>query len=187
MAIAEPPPLTVEEFLALPETGTDRELISGQLRERPMTVRNRHHSRIVTRISRLLDVWLDDQPDPRGQIVSGEAGFRLAPDSLVGIDVAYVSAEVVAQTPASASVFLGPPVLAVEVLSPSDKQEEITEKIDLYLKTGVALVWVVDPKFRTLSVFRPDAEPELFNVTQGLAAEPHLPGFQVAVARIFET
>ncbi len=38
-------PMTTEELLALPEDGLDRELIRGQLREKPMTRRNRWHSR----------------------------------------------------------------------------------------------------------------------------------------------
>jgi hypothetical protein len=35
-------------------------------------------------------------------------------------------------------------------------------------------------------VHRPDAEPELFNIRQELSGEPHLPGFRVPVARLFE-
>ncbi|HEX8201387.1 MAG TPA: Uma2 family endonuclease [Isosphaeraceae bacterium] len=186
-AIAPSPVMTLEQMHALPDDGTQRELIRGQLRERPMTKRNRWHSRVETRIAKMLDNWLDTQPEPRGQIVSGEAGFRLSvnPDSGVGIDVAYVSAEVAAATPEKAAYFEGPPVLAVEILSPSDRQEEIDEKVALYLETGVLLVWVVSPRFRTVCVYRPGAAPELFNETHELTAEPHLPGFRVAVAQLF--
>ncbi len=179
-------PMTTEELLALPEDGVDRELIRGQLREKPMTRRNRWHSRIEARIAQYLQNWLDTQPEPRGLIVSGEAGFRLRrdPDSTVGIDVAYVSAEVAAFN-ADAVYFDGPPVLAVEILSPSDKQEEIDEKVELYLETGVAVIWIVNPRLKTISVYRPGADPEMFNVDHELTAEPHLPGFRVKVARIF--
>jgi Uma2 family endonuclease len=165
----------------------ERELIRGQLRERPMTRRNRWHAGVEARIAKSLGNWLDAQPGPRGEVVSGEPGFRLStdPDSGVGIDVAYVSAEVAAATPERASYFQGPPVLAVEILSPSDKQEEIDEKVALYLETGVLLVWVVNPRFRTVCVYRPGAAPELFNETHELTAEPHLPGFRVAVAKFF--
>ncbi|HZU37567.1 MAG TPA: hypothetical protein VFA18_16725 [Gemmataceae bacterium] len=38
---------------------------------------------------------------------------------------------------------------------------------------------------RTVKIIRPTAEPELVNVQQELSAEPHLPGFRVAVARLF--
>ena len=71
------------------------------------------------------------------------------------------------------------------ILSPSDKHEEIVEKIELYLTTGVAMVWVVDPDLRTVAVHRPDTAPVLFNVLQELTAEPHLPGFRVPVAEFF--
>src|SRR5690349_20342695 len=89
-------PLTTEDLLALPENGTDRELIRGELREKPVTRRNRRHSRTMVRIGYLLERWLQRQPEPRGEVVCGEAGFRLLrnPDTTVGIDVAYVSAEV---------------------------------------------------------------------------------------------
>jgi Uma2 family endonuclease len=77
--------------------------------------------------------------------------------------------------------------LAVEILSPSDTQEDITDKIGDYLAAGVPLVWVIETVFRTASVYRPDADPEMFNVRQELSAEPHLPGLRVAVSEIFET
>jgi Uma2 family endonuclease len=179
--------MTTEELLALPDDGMERELIRGELRERPMTKRNRWHSRIEAKIVGLLTLWLVKQPEPRGVIYAGEAGciLRRDPDSTVGIDVAYVSAEMAAREPADTTLIDGPPVLAVAILSPTDKQEEINAKVDEYLATGVALVWVVDPHFRTVRVHRPGAEPELFNVRQELSADPHLPGFRVAVADIF--
>jgi len=69
--------MTTEELLALPEDGTDRWLIAGELRERPagelrerpMTVRNRFHSRVTIRVGKSLDNWLDEQPEPRGQVL----------------------------------------------------------------------------------------------------------------------
>ena len=87
--------------------------------------------------------------------------------------------------PETSAFFEGPPILAVEILSPSDAQEDIDEKVDLLLATGVKIVWVVNPRFRTINVYRPDAEPELFNERQEITAEPHLPGFRVSVAEIF--
>jgi len=178
--------MTTEELLALPEDGIDRELIRGQLREKPMTRRNRWHSAAEVSIAYFLQSWLESQPKPHGLVVGGEAGFRLRrnPDSTVGIDVAFVSAEVAANEP-DAPYFEGAPVLAVEILSPSDKQEEIDEKVELYLEMGVAIVWVVNPRFRTVVVFRAHAAPEMFNEHQELSAEPHLPGFRISVARLF--
>jgi Uma2 family endonuclease len=188
MAVAEATPvMTTEELLALPTNGVERWLIRGQLREKPMTVRNRWHSRIMIRVGYLLESWLERQPEPRGSVLGGEAGVRLRrnPDTTVGVDVVYISAEVAARTSGETSLIEGVPVLVVEILSPNDTQEEIEEKIDDYLQAGVALVWVINPYRRTVLICRPGAEPELVNVRQELSAEPQLPGFRVPVAQIF--
>jgi Uma2 family endonuclease len=179
--------MTTDELLALPNDGMQRWLIRGELREKPMTVRNRWHSRIVSRISQLLGDWLDQQPEPRGEVLGGEAGCRLRrnPDTTVGIDVVYVSPELAAREPADTALIDGVPTLAVEVLSPSDTVEGIDEMVDTYLGAGVPMLWVVHPHDRTVLVYRPGAEPELFNIHQELSGEPHLCGFRVAVAKIF--
>jgi Uma2 family endonuclease len=181
------PPVTTEELLAMPENGMERELIRGRLREKPMTRRNRRHSRTAGNVVYFLKDWLRQQPEPRGEVLAGDAGFRLRrdPDTTVGIDVAYISAELAAATPEKARLVEGAPVLAVEVLSPSNNWEEVTDKVREYLDAGVALVWVLDPVFRTVQVYRPAAEPEMVNATQELSGEPHLPGFRVAVAHLF--
>ncbi len=180
--------MTVEEFLALPDDGVERELIRGELRERPMTTRSYPHSVVNSRLPQILWNWVDQQPKPRGRVVCGEARFviRHNPDTTVGIDVAYIGPELAARTPRLAKFVDGPPVLAIEILSPSDNEEDLDEKIQLYLDCGVALVWIVDSHWETVMVYRPDAPPVLFNTTQEIDAEPHLPGFRVPVARIFD-
>src|ERR1700722_1566540 len=181
------PMMTTDELLALPEDGMERELIGGRLREREMTRRNPWHSSSLCFIVGLLQDWLKTRPRPHGRVFGGEAGFRIRknPDTTVGIDVAYVSAEMAAAIPRNAALIDGPPILAVEILSPSDKQEDIQDKVDEYLKSGVKLVWIVEPVFQTVTVYRPDAPPTMFNDTQELSAEPHLPGFRGAVAELF--
>ncbi len=188
MAVAEATEwMTTEQMLALPDDGVERWLIRGQLREKPMTVRNRWHSEIMALTTTSLVNWLKQQPEPRGSVLCGEVGVRLTrdPDTTVGVDVAYVSAEVAALHADDSTLIDGPPILAVEILSPSNTQDEIDEKIDQYLAAGVALVWIIHPRRRTVTIYRPDAEPQLVNVGQELTGEPHLPGFRVAVADLF--
>lgn len=179
--------MSVEEFLALPENDSvERWLVRGELREKPMTRRNRFHSYSMTRVARFLDVWLESQPEPRGQVLTGDAGVRLEQDtsSLFGVDVAYVSAEVIAAQTDESTIVVGVPILAVEILSPSDTIEEVNEKIDVYLEAGVASVWVLDPHRRTVMQHKPGAEPVLFSAGQELT-DAALPGFRVTVARLF--
>jgi Uma2 family endonuclease len=180
--------MSTDELLALPDDGVERWLIRGQLREKPMTVRNREHSRIMIRVGQLLGNWLDRQPVPQGEVLGGEAGCRLRrdPDTTVGIDIAYVGPELAAQQSEETTLIDGVPILAVEILSPSDTQEAIHEKVDDYLSAGVRLVWVVNPHDRTVRVYQPDAESQLLNIIQELSGDPHLPRFCTPVARIFE-
>ena len=185
--IDRPALMTTEELLSLPEDGMDRELIRGRLRERPMTRRNRRHSRTVARLSQLLRNWSDAQPEPHGEVVAGEAGFRIRrnPDTTVGVDLAYISAQLAATTPEDAFLIDGSPLLVVEVLAPSDSQEDILEKVRDYIDAGVRLVWVAEPVFRTVTVYRPDAQPQMYSGNQELNGDPHLPGFRTPVAEIF--
>src|SRR5205085_1039307 len=135
----------------------------------------------------LLHKWMETRPEPRGEVLVGEAGVRLRrnPDTTVGVDVAYISAQLADADPHDDRFLDGVPVLVVEILSPSDKQDEINEKVKSYIAVGVKFVWIVDPTFRTITVYRGDAEPELFNATQTITGEPHLPGFTVAVREVF--
>lgn len=178
---------TTEELLAMPDDGMERWLIRGQLREKEMTLRNRFHAALEARLAQLLGNWLDGQPEPRGQVYSGEAGvwLRRNPDTSVGIDVVYFPPGVEAAQVGDTTMIEGVPSLAVEILSPNDVKKEVSEKIDAYLTIGVPLVWVIDPDRETITVFRPGQPPELFNITQQMSADPHLPGFVVPVARVF--
>ncbi len=102
-----------------------------------MIYRNWKHSGDEAKIAHLLWERLDKQASPRGRIHSGDAGFRLSrdPETFVGIDVAYASADLVAMTTGRRQAFYdGPPILAVEILSPSDKHEDVVEKVNLYME-----------------------------------------------------
>ncbi len=177
--------MTVEEFLKLPEDGVRRSLINGIVREEGMTIRNRFHTFAATRVAKFLDNWRDAQPAPRGVVLSGEAGVQLNAETLVGVDVAYIDADLWARQRANSTVIHGIPPLVVEILSPSDTTDEIDDKVDAYLAAGVMLVWTVNPRRETVTVFRPGMRPVAFNADQELTAEPVLPGFRVAVADLF--
>jgi Uma2 family endonuclease len=180
--------MTTEQFLALPDDGVERNLIRGQVREKLMTRRNRFHTFVVTRLARVLDEWLDSQPNPCGEVHTGEAGaiLRRDPDSTVGIDVAYFSAETMARQNNQTTMIDGVPKLAVEVLSPSDRVEETTEKVKEYLSAGVELVWIVDPYFQTIQVHRRGHAPVMVNNEQRIEGGDILPGLDFPAIDIFQ-
>jgi Uma2 family endonuclease len=180
--------LTTEELLAMPDDGFDRELIRGELREKPMTTRGAPHSLAMSNLAGSLMIWLRDQPRPRGRLYTGDARVRIRrnPDTFVGSDLAYLSPEHASRTAPKATFIDGAPALVAEILSPSDTHEDITEKVQEYLAAKVSIVWIIDPALRTITANRPDAPPEIFSEGQDLTAEPHLPGFRMPVAEVFE-
>jgi Uma2 family endonuclease len=189
IATTQPEPMTIEQLEAFPDDGKERWLIDGQLREKDMTKRNRDHAFAEAKIAHALMNWLERRPEPRGVVMSGEAGFwlRRNPDTSVGIDVVYVSAEVWAASKDDEQTRLvaGAPVLAAEILSPSDKHEEIAEKVATYLECGVKAVWIVDPILEKVTVYQADAGARIFNVGEQIVGDPHLPGFRLAVVELF--
>ena len=178
-------PMTEEEFLALPDDGVERWLIDGEVREYGSSIRDFFYSHAIARVGRFLDNWLDAQPEPRGAIIGGEAGVRLAGGRLVGVDVAYVAAGLKVSDTSERTIVDGVPTLIVEILSPSDTNEKVTEKLRTYASAKVPIVWRLDPGDKTVTVYQHGKPPVLFNETQELTAEPQLPGFRVRVADLF--
>lgn len=179
--------MTAEEFLRLPDVeGVTRELIDGVVVERAMTTRSKKHTICAAHLSRALLDWRDSGSPRSGEVAVGEVRCRLPgdPETVVGIDVAYFEEDEEPQGPEE-SAFVGPPILAVEILSPSDTHEDVGEKIRRYLDAGTRQVWIADPDFRTITVYRADAEPTLFGRDRHLDGGPDLPGFQVPVGSLF--
>jgi Uma2 family endonuclease len=181
--------MTSDDLFALkPSKRIDRWLFRGELRESKVTKRNPSHSGAVMALGRLLGNWAVADRTSRGKVYGAEVYFRIRkdPETNVGIDVAVATPQQVAFTKKKASFIDGPPVLAVEVLSPYDKQREIDEAIEEYLDCGVRVVWIIDPFDETVIVYRPGQEPVLFNRSQQLSGDPELPGFRCRVGEIFE-
>ncbi|QDT39532.1 Uma2 family endonuclease [Stratiformator vulcanicus] len=188
MSTASPPKqMTIEEFLALPEDDSvDRMLIRGELIELPMTYRNWRHSGSEPRIAAEILKWIDTQPEPRGEVFSGEAGVLFPElESLFGIDVAYFDAEAMQLFQADDTFLTGPPTLAVEILSPSDTIKLIDAKCKDYFDGGVKVVWRVEPLNGSVTIFEPGVPPRMVSGDDEITCEPHLPGFAVPVSRFF--
>jgi Uma2 family endonuclease len=181
--------MTSDDLFALPPSKrVDRWLFRGELRESKVTKRNPSHSRTTAKLTFLIERWVQARSKPRGAVYSNEAYFRIRkePETNVGVDVALSTPEQAANTKKKASYVDGPPVLAVEVLSPNDKHKDINEAVEEYLDCGTKQVWIVDPYTETATVHRPGAEPVMYTRSQELTGGDDLPGFACPVAEIFE-
>ncbi len=162
MSTDSPPKLmTAEEFLKLPERKTiDRWLIRGELMERKkMTYRGLRHCSALTKLVFILERWLQSQSMIHAMLFSGDVGFRFRknPDSVFGIDAAIVNFDTPIYRQGRREILDGPPLLAIEITSLSDRQEDIDVKVEEYLRAKVPLVWIVNPTLKTIAVYRPDA------------------------------
>jgi len=193
-ATLEPPPPTAgrrhtaADLLAMADDGIERWIVNGQIEVVGVTQRDKHHTRLESRVAMILGIWLDAQPEPRGAVYSGEVGvvLRADPELSVGIDVAYLTAEQAANgSDEETTLLVGPPALAVEILSPNDTQKDTVRKLKWYREVGVAMVRVIDPDLKTVAVHQPGQKPVVHNEDADLDGADVLPGFRVPVAKLF--
>ncbi|HUA62686.1 MAG TPA: Uma2 family endonuclease [Verrucomicrobiae bacterium] len=79
-------------------------------------------------------------------------------------------------------IFTKAPFLCVEILSPEDRMNRMQERIDDYLRFGVASVWVVDPQTRRAWIYTPGVMREV----QDGVLRTKSPDIQVPLAEVFE-
>lgn len=174
--------LTWEEFSRMPDDGYRYELVRGELRR--MSRPGRKHGLVEARVTAKLLLYADQYE--LGEVLAGDSGFVVAedPDTVRGPDVAFVRKERLG-TGIPAVYWRGAPDLAVEVRSPDDRAGEIAEKIREYLTSGARLVWLLDPRSRTLTVHRPGEKPRTLRADETIDGEDVLPGFSCPIAWFF--
>ncbi len=179
---AVPRLLTAEEFLHLPEPieGGKMELDRGRVV--CMSPVGLEHGEIAIDIA-----FADAQRLGR---VSAETGFKLAedPDIVRAPDVSFVTADRRPKGAGRRRFVEGAPDLAVEVMSPDDREKDLLAKAGEYLDAGAGRVWIVRPGTRTVTVFRAGGEVATRHEAEALTSEDAgfaAGGFALAVASIF--
>jgi Uma2 family endonuclease len=173
--------LTAEEFAKTGHATDGCELVRGEVVQLPPP--GQDHGSVCANAVHLLKTWTKAQS--RGRVICNDAGIitRRDADSVRGVDVAvFLSPNW--QPPQGYTS--EPPDLAVEVRSPDQSWTAITDKVAEYLRMGVRLVWVIDPRRRRVTVFRPDEEPTTFAAENELDGGEVLPQFRCQVAEFFE-
>jgi Uma2 family endonuclease len=77
------------------------------------------------------------------------------------------------------------PDLIVEIISPSDRWQDIRQKTNEYLALGVGPVWLVEPENRSDRVYRSMTEIQTLLENDRLVGEGPLQGFNLPVSAIF--
>lgn len=174
--------MTVAEFEAT--VGDDRvELIDGEVV--PMPPSSDWSSSVAATIGYLLGVHV--RPRKLGRLYSADGAFVLFADrQTVRVpDVAFVRAERMPQGEERWHFARLAPDLAVEVLSPTDRERDVQAKVAMYHEAGVPLIWIVDPRAQTVTVRALGQAPVTLTVADTLDGGEILPDLRIEVAEIF--
>jgi len=174
--------LTAEDLEELGSDAKRFELYDGVLWEKGAM--GQQHGEIEIEISSALHVHV--RANRLGRVYPSDTHFILYrnPDKVVMPDVSIVRADRV--PPESERIGFAPlaPDFVVEVVSPSDRIVEVIEKVRLYERDGIPLIWLVQPRTRSVTVYTSGTEPRTHHEGDVLDGDV-IPGFQLAVADIF--
>jgi Uma2 family endonuclease len=177
--------LAAEDLLDLPDSGAGFELVDGRLVEQHMSVLS---CLVAGRLCALLFAYCE--ANRLGWVFPQESEFQYDPDAPRKVrkpDTAFIRLDRLPQSELAAGFCHIVPDLAVEVISPHDKFDEVDTKVEEYLRLGVRLVWVVSLQTRQVYVHRLDGTMAKVREDGELSGEDVVPGFRCRVRDIFPT
>jgi Uma2 family endonuclease len=180
--------MTAEEFADLPTPSDERlELVRGVVVMAPPP--DTGHGRRARRVERPLEDFIFEHGFG---LTTGEGGYRLRrnPDTVRAPDSAWIAFDRLPDGVLPDEGYVdGAPNLAVEVISPGNRELDMDEKIADWLAAGCDRVWVVRPRQRSVTVHRPNGDSHRYTAEDTLTSDDAafpVAGFELKVAAIFE-
>jgi Uma2 family endonuclease len=125
-----------------------------------------------------------------GWVAPGESSYQCFPDAQEKVrkpDVSFIRIERFTPAQRLQGHCRLVPDLVGEVVSPNDFYADVEVKVDEYLQAGVRLVWVLNPRTRSVRVHRADGSVTDLDEADELSGEDVVPGFRCPVRDLFET
>jgi Uma2 family endonuclease len=169
--------VTEEMFDGLVDEDTKAELIDGvMIMHSPASV---EHDEISGFIRALMSFFADITQS--GRVLGPDSIVHLRPGDKFAPDVFFIrQARVPTPRP---KAFEGAPDLVVEVLSPSNRKDDLQDKRQIYRAVGVPEIWFVDKNYRQLIIDRKQEDSYVDEtVTEGKAVSTVLEGFWMDVS-----
>lgn len=175
--------LTADDLWNMPDHGGHRELVKGELRD--MAPAGFEHGAVGMNLATALANFV--RAHDLGVVVAAETGFILSrnPDTVRAPDLGFIRKSRIPADGLTVQYWPGAPDLAVEVISPWDKNYEVDEKVEDYLAAGTQLVWVVNPRRKRVTVYQPGIPEQILTVADTLDGQDVVPGFRCPVKDIF--
>lgn len=176
--------MTPTEFLVYPMPDGKAELVRGELRVTPPA--GGPHACVTSNVHALLSAYVKGHG--LGRAFCDGAGFELKqlPRTVRAPDASFVRADRLPTQGIGSGLMKLAPDLAVEVVSPSESEAELKEKVNDYRACGTPLIWVVDPVGRSVMIVSADSPARWLREGDVLDAGDVIPGFSFAVADLFE-
>jgi Uma2 family endonuclease len=179
--------VTQEQFEALAASNRDLPLertAKGELIVNPPT--GWESGKRNSRISGELYLWWRNGGEP-GEVFDSSTAFILPNGANRAPDASWVSQERWdALTEEQKGTFANIcPDFVVELRSVSDTLKSLQEKMQEYMENGAKLGWLIDPKNRTVEVYRVGLEVEVLSDPTELSGENVLPGFVLNLHRVW--
>ena len=175
--------MTLDEFLALPETEPASEFAYGRVIPPPMPTF--FHGLVTAAVIHRLSMRM--HANPIGLVVTRTLHANRREGRAYLPDVAVILSQNLPHD--RAALVRGPlefrPDLAIEILSPDDRPGRVADKLAFYLRTGVPLTWIVDIDDRTLTAYRPGERPTVYRQEDVVDGTPVLPGLTLELSRLF--
>lgn len=172
--------LTSEEFLQQPETKPASEYIDGQAIQKPMP--QGKHSTVQGLVPTINRVVKSKRLGAFPELRCTFGGRSTVPDITV-----FVWSRIPRdQNGEVANTFPIAPDWTIEILSPEQSQTKVTKNILHCLKYGTQMGWLIDPDEKTVFVYYPKQETEVFDEPDALLPVPSFASeLQLTVKDVF--
>ncbi len=126
--------------------------------------------------------------DGRGRTYDSSTGFVLPNSARRSPDASWILKSRIAQlAPAKREgAWHFCPDFVIELQSPSDRPRVLKNKMREYLANGAQLGWLIDPARRSVTVFRPNREPETLTDINSMEGEDPVAGFVLDLSEVWD-
>ena len=133
-------------------------------------------------------LWLWNRQKRLGKAFDSSTGFVLPNGANRSPDASWIKMERWSELTPQQRQKLLPlcPDFAVELVSESDRIANTREKMQEYLENGLRLGWLIEPKTRTVEIYRPNREVEVLPNPVRLSGEDVLPDFTLTLAEVWD-